>query len=288
MPKVILVPVTGTSDDTAVLGTALAAARLFDSHLVALHVRPDVRREIATMASVDMGVTAGLDTMIADLEGQSEAREQAAMQAWNAFRTANAIALAGSPGAPGVTGEWRTEVGNEADWLAEHGRTSDLVIAGRGREGGLVAMDVLEAALMDSGKPLIVAPDQAPAGLDGPVVVAWKNTRESAKGVAAALPFIRKGSKVVILTVQESADSDPDPSPARLAAALRWHNTVEIKVLPRGSAEPVEVLMDAARDAKATLLVMGGYGHTRLREAVFGGFTRAVLENAPIPVLMAH
>ena len=288
MPKVILVPVTGTSDDTAVLGTALAAARLFDSHLVALHVRPDVRREIATMASVDMGVTAGLDTMIADLEAQSEAREQAAMQAWNAFRTANAIALAGSPGAPGVTGEWRTEVGNEADWLAEHGRTSDLVIAGRGREGGLVAMDVLEAALMDSGKPLIVAPDQAPAGLDGPVVVAWKNSRESAKGVAAALPFIGKASKVVILTVQESADSDPDPSPARLAAALRWHNTVEIKVLPRGSAEPVEVLMDAARDAKATLLVMGGYGHTRLREAVFGGFTRAVLENAPIPVLMAH
>ena len=98
MPKVILVPVTGTSDDTAVLGTALAAARLFDSHLVALHVRPDVRREIATMASVDMGVTAGLDTMIADLEGQSEAREQAAMQAWNAFRTANAITLADSPG----------------------------------------------------------------------------------------------------------------------------------------------------------------------------------------------
>jgi nucleotide-binding universal stress UspA family protein len=288
MPKVILVPATGTAEDAAVFATALAAARLFDSHLVALHVRSDVRRDIATMASVDMGVTAGLDTMIADLEAQSEAREKAAMQAWTAFRTANNIPLADAPGTPGVTGEWRGEVGNEADWLAEHGRTSDLVVAGRGREGGLVAMDVLEAALMDSGKPLIVAPDDAPAGLEGPVVVAWKNTRESAKAIAAALPLIRKASKVVILTVQEAADADPDSSPARLAAALRWHNTVEVKVLPRGRAEPVEVLMNAARDAKATLLVMGGYGHTRLREAVFGGFTRAVLENAPIPVLMAH
>ncbi len=288
MPKVILVPATGTAEDAAVFATALAAARLFDSHLVALHVRPDVRREIATMASVDMGVTAGLDTMIADLEAQSETREKAAMQAWAAFRTANNVTLADSPGTPGITGEWRAEVGNEADWLAEHGRTSDLVIAGRGREGGVVAMDVLEAALMDSGKPLIVAPDNAPATLDGPVVVAWKNTRESAKAVAAALPFIRKASKVVILTVPESSDSEPDPSPVRLAAALRWHNSVEVKTLPSGGGEPVEILMKAARDAKATLLVMGGYGHTRLREAVFGGFTRAVLENAPIPVLMAH
>lgn len=288
MPKVILVPATGTAEDAAVFATALAAARLFDSHLVALHVRPDVRREIATMASVDMGVTAGLDTMIADLEAQSETREKAAMQAWTAFRTANNVTLADSPGTPGITGEWRAEVGNEADWLAEHGRTSDLVIAGRGREGGVVAMDVLEAALMDSGKPLIVAPDNAPATLDGPVVVAWKNTRESAKAVAAALPFIRKASKVVILTVPESSDSEPDPSPVRLAAALRWHNSVEVKTLPSGGGEPVEILMKAARDAKATLLVMGGYGHTRLREAVFGGFTRAVLENAPIPVLMAH
>jgi nucleotide-binding universal stress UspA family protein len=288
MPKVILVPATGTAEDAAVFATALAAARLFGSHLVALHVRPDVRREIATMASVDMGVTAGLDTMIADLEAQSETREKAAMQAWTAFRTANNVTLADSPGTPGITGEWRAEVGNEADWLAEHGRTSDLVIAGRGREGGVVAMDVLETALMDSGKPLIVAPDNAPATLDGPVVVAWKNTRESAKAVAAALPFIRKASKVVILTVPESSDSEPDPSPVRLAAALRWHNSVEVKTLPSGGGEPVEILMKAAREAKATLLVMGGYGHTRLREAVFGGFTRAVLENAPIPVLMAH
>lgn len=288
MPKVILVPATGTAEDAAVFATALAAARLFGSHLVALHVRPDVRREIATMASVDMGVTAGLDTMIADLEAQSETREKAAMQAWTAFRTANNVTLADSPGTPGITGEWRAEVGNEADWLAEHGRTSDLVIAGRGREGGVVAMDVLETALMDSGKPLIVAPDNAPATLDGPVVVAWKNTRESAKAVAAALPFIRKASKVVILTVPESSDSEPDPSPVRLAAALRWHNSVEVKTLPSGGGEPVKILMKAAREAKATLLVMGGYGHTRLREAVFGGFTRAVLENAPIPVLMAH
>ena len=106
------------------------------------------------------------------------------------------------------------------------------------------------------------------------------------KAVAAALPFIRKASGVVILTVPES--DDPDPSVARLARALRRHNSVEVRSLPRGSAEPVEVLLKAAEDAKATLLVMGGYGHTRLREAVFGGFTRAVMENAPMPVLMAH
>ena len=286
MLKLILVPATGTNDDAAVFATALAAGRLFDSHLTALHVRPDIRRDVATMASVDMGVMTGLDSMIAGMEAQADAREQAAAKAWNAFRMANAIQIANTPGSGGVTAEWLTEIGNEADWLAEHGRTSDLIVAGRARDGGLVAMDVLEAALMDSGKALIVAPEQAPTRLDGTVVVAWKNTRESAKAVAAALPFIRKASGVVILTVPES--DDPDPSVVRLARALRWHNSVEGRSLPRGSAEPVEVLLKAAADAKATLLVMGGYGHTRLREAVFGGFTRAVMENAPMPVLMAH
>jgi nucleotide-binding universal stress UspA family protein len=288
MPKLILLPATGTKDDDAVFATALAAARLFDSHLTALHVRPDIRREIATMAGADMGLGAGLDSMIAGLEAEADAREKAAATAWTTFREAHGIPIADSPGTPGVTGQFLREIGNAADWLAEHGRTSDLIVAGREREGGLVAMDVLEAALMDSGKPLLIAPETIPAPLDGPVAIAWKNTRESAKAVSAALPFIRHGRGVVILTVQEADEADADPSPARLAQALRWHTTAEVRSLRRGGDSAVEAMLRAAQDARATLLVMGGYGHTRLREAVFGGFTRAVMENAPIPVLMAH
>lgn len=288
MPKLILLPVSGTNDDASVFATALGAARLFDSHLVALHVRPDIQREVATMASTDMGMSTGLDSLITSLEAQADAREQAGAKAWAAFRLANNIPITDAPGTQGITGEWRTEIGHESDWIAEYGRTSDLIVAGRGREGGGVALDVLEAALMDSGKPLLIAPNSPPARLDGVVAVAWKNTRESAKAVAAAIPFIRKASSVVILAIQETQEAETDSSPARLARALRWHNSVQVKSLRPDGAEPVEVMLRAATEIQATLLVMGGYGHTRLREAVFGGFTRTVMENAPIPVLMAH
>jgi nucleotide-binding universal stress UspA family protein len=82
---------------------------------------------------------------------------------------------------------------------------------------------------------------------------------------------------------------DEDKSHLRLLKTLRWHNpNVSIQALLEHSRPPVAVLLDAAEQAGCGLLVMGGYGHTRLREAVFGGFTRAVLEAAPLPVLMAH
>lgn len=289
MPKLILTPTYGVAEDASVLATALAVARLFDGHLIALHARPDIRRAIGAMAAPDLGMASGLDQMAASLEAQADEREQASSRAWVGFRDANGVTAADAPGTAGVTGEWQREVGDPAEVVGALGRSADLIVAGKAREDGIMGLDVLEAALMDSGRPLLIAPDAAPARLDGPLVVAWKDTRESAKAVAAALPFIARASSVIVLTVRESADAEADPSVGRLVKALRWHNPkVEQKTLPRGSAAPVMTLLAAARDSGATLLVMGGYGHTRLREAVFGGFTRAVLETAPLPVLMAH
>lgn len=291
MLKHILVPVNGVAEDAAALATALAVARVFDAHITVLHSRPDIRREIAALAAPDMGMglSAGLDDMAARLELEADGREQVSAKAWAAFRDANGLTMADAPGASGVSGAWQREMGDPADLVAEFGRSADLVVTGRAREDGMVGLDVLEAALMDSGRPLLVAPDQAPPRLDGPVVIAWKNTREAAKAVAAALPFIARASSVVVLTVRESGETDPDPSATRLVRALRWHNPkVTLRTVAVGGAAPVDAMLAATRDVGATLLVMGGYGHTRLREAVFGGFTRAVLETAPLPVLMAH
>ena len=291
MLKHILVPVNGVAEDAPAMATALLVGRAFNAHITALHARPDIRREIAALTAPDMGLglTAGIDDMAASLELEADGQEQVSAAAWAAFRDTNGITLADAPGAHGVSGEWRREVGDPADLVAEFGRSADLIVAGRAHENGVTGLDILEAALMDSGRPLLVVPDQAPDRLDGPVVIAWKNTREAAKAVAAAQPFIARASGVVVLTVRESGETDADPSATRLVRALRWHNAnVSLRGLPRSGSAPVETLLAATREAGATLLVMGGYGHTRLREAVFGGFTRAVLETAPLPVLMAH
>jgi nucleotide-binding universal stress UspA family protein len=289
MPKIILLPATGTATDSSVFASALAAARLFDGHLMVLHVRPDVRREIAAMASADMGMATGLDSTISNMEAEADTRERAAESTWRAFAAAHGIKLAERPCSSSVmTYEWLTETGSAADWLAEYGRISDLVVVGRERQGGALSMDLMEAALMETGKPVLIAPDEAPNGLDGTVAIAWKNTKEAAGAITAALPFFRWSARVIVFTVDEDGEAK-DKSHLRLVSSLRWHNpNVSLQVLQRQGRSPVTVLLEAVSKAHCNLLVMGGYGHTRLREAVFGGFTRAVLEQAPVTVLMAH
>jgi nucleotide-binding universal stress UspA family protein len=287
MPKVMLLLAAGEDSDSPVMRTALAAARLFDGHLQVLHVRPDVRRDIAAMATADMGMTGGLDAMIARLEEDADTQERTSEKACRDFCGANKVGLAESPCPAHVTYEWMVETGNEADWLAELGRVADMLVIGRKR-GDDLALDLMEAALMDTGKPILIAPDGNAGALDGGLAIAWKDTPEAAGAVAAALPFIERASKVLIMTVREDPDSD-DKSHLRLMRSLRWHNpNVSVQVLPRDERSPSKALLDTVEQAGCGLLVMGGYGHARLREAVFGGFTRAVLEQAKVTVLMVH
>lgn len=287
MPRIVLLPVSGTTADPEVFAMALTVARTFNSHLVALHVRPDVRRDIASLASSDGGMTAGIDTLLERMEADADSREKSASDAWRAFCSQNKIAGADSPGGAGVTAEWVNEIGTEADWLAEYGRTADLIVVGRGAEKWGPDFVLMEAALMDTGKPVLIAPRTAGDPISGVVGVAWKDTREAGGAVRAALPFLRAAAQVVVFIVPESDDGDK--SHLRLIKMLRWHNAnVTVQALSGEGQPPVALLLGAAAKARCGLLVMGGYGHTRLREAVFGGFTRAVLEQAPMPVLMAH
>jgi nucleotide-binding universal stress UspA family protein len=290
MPKIVLLPVSGSTADAEVFATALTVARTFDSHLIALHVRPDVQRDVASLAASDGGMSAGIDTMMDKMDVDADAREKGALEAWQTFCSQNGVTAADAPGdTQGVTGEWANEIGVEADWVAEYGRTSDLIIVGRGEESWGPDYVLMEAALMDTGKPVLIASrptEVPPAPLNGVIGIAWKDTREAAGAVRAAIPFLRQAGHVTIFTVQEEIE---DKSHLRLAKMLRWHNpNVSIQALLEHSRPPVPVLLDAAAQAGCGMLVMGGYGHTRLREAVFGGFTREVMQAAPLPVLMAH
>jgi nucleotide-binding universal stress UspA family protein len=287
MPRIVLLPASGTTADPEVFAMALNVARAFESHLVALHVRPDARRDIASLASSDGGMTAGIDTLMEQMEADADTREKAASDGWHAFCSQNDIVGADTPGTTGVTSEWANEVGVEADWLAEYGRTADLIVVGRGAEKWGPDYVLMEAALMDTGKPVLIAPRTAGALLRGAVGIAWKDTREAAGAVRAAMPFLQAAAQVIVFIVPEGDDGDK--SHLRLVRMLRWHNSnVTIQSLQGGHDAPAMLLLEAAAKAGCGLLVMGGYGHTRLREAVFGGFTRAVLESAPLPVLMAH
>jgi len=287
MIKTILVPATGSDSDSAVFASALAVARPFGAHLEFLHVRPDAAAMAVAMASDGGGATM-VGSLINRLEEEADEREKKANQLFQGFCEHEGLALSDAPpGLSSASAQWLRQIGAEPYWVAEFGRCADLLVIGRPGEDAGVSLETVEAALVDSGRPLLI-PTATPLGtLPETIVIAWKATREAARAVTAASPFLQRAKQIVILTVAENQRA-PEDEAERLLAGLRWHGVpVSVRHLKPDGQSAAETLLAAARE-HAGLLVMGGYGHSRLREWIFGGFTQHVLRGAAVPVLMAH
>jgi nucleotide-binding universal stress UspA family protein len=286
MFKYLLVPLTGSELDQPRVEMALRAANPSSAHIEFLHVRMDVRQVLVMLAGSGMALGTGL----VGLEQEAEERQRRAQEGFRAFCTEHKLNPADTPGA-GLSVSWSVMTGEEPVCLTQRARVADAIVLGRGEEGDLFASEVLARAVMGTGRPVLIAPSaEAPDKLHTAVAIAWKDRPEAARAVTAAMPLIAEAERVVILSVSEHG-GDGDESGRRLRHALQWHNpNVSLERLPRDGRPAPRILMEAAAGprASASLLVMGGYGHTRLREAVLGGFTRHVLAGAEIPVLMVH
>jgi nucleotide-binding universal stress UspA family protein len=287
MIKTILVSATGGELDGIVFPTALALARRFGAHLDFLHVQLDAAA-MAMAMTTDGGGPAMLGGLVERLDEEADRREARAKDGFDAFCRSEGLAQRDAPSIEaGPSVAWRREVGFEPDWVTEYGRVADLIVAGRPQEDEGFVPETIEAALLDSGRPLLIPGGSAMAALPETVVIAWKPTREAAHAVTAAMPLLAMAKEVVILTVAED-EADASTADSRLMAALGWHGlSVSAQHLPPGAAGAPDTLLAAARERKA-LVVMGGYGHGRLRQWIFGGFTRRVLTAAEVPVLIAH
>jgi nucleotide-binding universal stress UspA family protein len=289
MFRYILVPASGAKTHDAVFHTALALARLTAGHLDFLHVKLDVQKLMISMLAGDFGgAGAGLGTVIDALQSDIEVRHDRARTAVLAFCAREQLALADTPlaGAPSAT--FRAEIGEETRLLAARARAADLTVLGRAGDGEAVTMDVLEAVLLDSGRPLLIAPAQPAEHIGRHIAIAWKDTSEAARAVASATPLLHAADSVTVIAVREDTHSSTD-SCERLRDALLWHNpATTLRVIQPASREPAEELLATVESIGADLLVMGGYSHSRMREVVFGGFTRRVLRSPGLPVLMAH
>lgn len=287
MIKTILVPSTGSDTDTAVFASALAVARRFAAHLDFLHVRVDAAAMAVTMASDGGGATM-VGSLVDRLEEEADRREEKAKQLFQSFCRCEALALKDTPaGPPGPSAQWLREIGAEPYWVAEYGRAADLVVIGRPDDGEGISLETFEGALIESGRPLLMPPAAPLAALPETIAIAWNGTREAARAVSAATPFLSIAKQIVILTVAEEERVSGEEA-ARLMSNLRWRGVpVSARHLQPAAREAADTMLAAAGE-QAALLVMGGYGHSRLREWIFGGFTRRVLQGAAVPVLMAH
>lgn len=170
---------------------------------------------------------------------------------------------------------------------------SDLLVLGqrdaRDSQSGWVPGDFESYVLASSGKPAVVVPyaGKLPQEI-GTVAVAWKETRESARALAAAIPFLQRAKRVTVLAWAED-EAEAKPGLVRVRQYLRLHG-VNAEGLYQGTeiAEIGDLMLSRCEDMRADLLVMGCYGHSRAREWALGGASRTVLQSMTLPVLMAH
>ncbi|MBP1179894.1 universal stress protein [Methylobacterium sp. PvR107] len=182
--------------------------------------------------------------------------------------------------------EWRSNLDFPLAFLITHAAAADLVVVGRGTDLGQALFSVDPAdAVMRLGRPVLVVPP-AVDHLDAKrVVVGWKNTCEARRAVWDAMPFLKRASEVLVVSVDDGAASDGQDT-LRL---LQAHSVAAICVRRNTlGASVADALIEAAAEHGADLIVTGAYSHGRLREWVFGGVTRDLLAGAPICCLMSH
>jgi nucleotide-binding universal stress UspA family protein len=184
-------------------------------------------------------------------------------------------------------------IGGLVEAVAEHARFCDLVLQPKpySQPDATEAETVIEAALFDAKVPVLVLPDGKLNGMPGKrIVVAWNQSNEAMSAIRSAMPLLKAADLVTIMIVDPAKlrgeRSDPGGALSQMLSrhGVKAEVTVLAKILPRFC----DMLNRHVRDRSADMVVMGAYGHSRLRESILGGATRGMLEQAEIPVFMAH
>ncbi len=189
--------------------------------------------------------------------------------------------------------EWRSAFASPAEFVAQEARAADLVITGSDQGGGLTdplwRLDPSEL-VMNLGRPMMVVPPETNRLSLQRVVVGWKDTREARRAIVDALPLLQKAKEV---TVVEVVESDDDRSAANrhvsdVAAWLGRHRVEARHRVPKLHGNATEQLMNQANEIGADVIVAGAYGHTRLREWIFGGVTSDLMLQSKHCALLSH
>ena len=287
--KAILVLTGGGETDRAVFDTALAAAKPLGAHLECLHVRVSTAQAAMVTPHVDFAIGAGLRHALDHLKLQSELRSAAAASHFLGFCQEHEIEIADAPIRLGrVSASWREERDDAVQRAISRARHNDLAVLARSSRPNGLPPSFIETLLLDCGRPILLAPAQAPRSLTGTVLVCWKEAASAARALAAALPLLVKAKRVVIAGIEEGKTGSQEGL-RDVARLLSWHGIrAETAWRPSGSGSAADELELAAAEYDADLLVMGGYGHGRAREVIFGGCTRRFLEHAERPLLIMH
>jgi nucleotide-binding universal stress UspA family protein len=284
----ILVVLSGGPESEAALQTALSLGRAFDAHVRLLHVEIDA----ASVPLLGEGMPAALmSDLTASLSAEKERSRKAVQQLFDRCCRAVEMPIVQKdemPPAGKFSASLSIESGTESDRVAEEGRLHDLIVVARSPAEAGFSGPTLEAALFESGRPVLLAPSHALDELPRRIAIAWNGSREAARAAAVSLPLLERAREIVVIS-GEGKDDRPVAHPNALKRYLALHGILADPWKYRPEDSPVSgSLVAQAKKAGAGLLIMGAYGHSRLSELVLGGATRAALKASDLAVLMVH
>ncbi|MGD9868802.1 MAG: universal stress protein [Hyphomicrobiales bacterium] len=276
--KTVLVHLNDERRAGRVINAGIEIARAFDAHLIGLYVMPLARMVSPLPTAFTADVIGRIKTALKeDVEKIKKIFDE---------MTANQPFVA----------EWRsitTEQRDTSSIVLEHARAADLTIASQADPSWSMTylLDVADELTLGSGGPVLVVPNAGAPWQRMPrtITVGWNGRRESARAIHDALPLLKLAEKVYVLTVPEDEAREGALPDTEIGAALARHGVnVQISKEPASQFTVGEELLVRSTRLQSDMLVMGCYGHSRLREFALGGVTRHILRDATISVLFSH
>jgi len=266
-----LAVLTGSGSDETVLA---AARRLCGTAgpVRALTIRSDPIRVLPVVGEAGAAAAAQMMEVIEQQSKDRVARARAAFDAWRGK---------GNDG----RAEFLEVLGHPSETASVCGRNAEIIVLPRPRqEDEPMAASLAEACLFGSGRPILLVPPAGPAAFGKSIAVFWNGSRTAARALGDAQPLMADAQNVLVLTAGNLNEELPN---GEAVAARLQSQGVKASARVLSDADGAR-LVSVATDAGCDLVVMGGYGHSRVREFILGGLTRHMLVSAPIPVLMAH
>lgn len=273
--KDLLVHVDNSKACAARVEAAIRLARSNQAHLSGVYVLPMITVPGYAEAQIPLEV----------IEAQRQAARTQATEAEKLFRSATDKA--------GISSEWRSVEDDFARALTLNARYVDVAVMGQVDKSDPMAISgLVERVMLDAGRPVLVIPYIGAGNTLGErVLIAWNASREAIRAVHDALPLLQKAKSVTVMAINPPAgeEGDGDIPAADISLHLARHGVkVEADHVEAHDIAVGDMLLSRAADKSTDLIVMGGYGHSRLRELVLGGATRHILEHMTVPVLMSH
>lgn len=279
--KSILVPITNSDNLESALAAAVSVARRNNSYVEAYYAHP--LPQIFVGDAFGMGVSYS-----GDLSNEWLALKRRAHAAFTQFMEQNAMHLAsmvGPQGAPAAG--WHDAEGKSRAAVGEYGRLFDMIVIGQQSNDGGIVTAICEEALFESGRPILLAPQEPVKDFGQSILIAWNGSTETARTIGLGIEFIEKAKHVHVLTVESG--TVPGPTGEQVANHLRLRGiSVEANTIKPSHRTIGEAILHQASESGADLIFKGAYTHSRLRQMVFGGPTRHIMSESKLPVYMAH